>query len=128
VNYPKGYLGISHSYVSPAYITAYNSLYALEGVRVTGFDLTVPKYFNFFDIITQIESVPIGALNNQYPLFSEIHLRGELSTVSVSYRPYISTFMEYGGLSTTSVTLSAFNPTSDKFLSTSRYTPVNPFL
>ncbi len=118
VNFPKGYLGINYGYVGPTFPMSYSNL-KIEGIRVTGFDNTVTKYFNFYDIITQVESERIGTLNSQYPFFTAIHLQRPTSTITVKYLPYISSTTSYIITeSTINVTVSAFNASADAMFST----------
>ena len=124
VSFPKGYLGISYNYVGPTFPMTFSNL-NVGGVRVNAFDATVPKYFNFSDIITEIDGNRIGAMNSQFPFFTEVHLRRPTSTMQVKYIPYISSTTSYGNFeSTVTATLSVFNPANDVFLSTVHYYPV----
>ena len=91
----------------------------VEGVRITAFDLTVPKTFNFFDIITEVQSERIGQLNAQFPFFTAIHLQRPTSTITVKYLPWVSSTASYIATeSTTNVTVSAFNSNADVLFST----------
>ena len=124
VSFPKGYLGLNHSYVSPILPMIYSNL-KVEGVRITGFDGTVPQQFNFYDIITQVENERIGVLNNQFPFFTAIHLKRPTSTLTVKYLPWISSTGSYIATeSTVSVVLSAFNPAADVLFSSYRSQPI----
>lgn len=124
VNFPKGYVGISYNYVSPFLLMDYPELSTIEGIEVLGFDLSVPKYFNFYDIITEVQGTRIGNTNAAFPFFTEVHLERPTSTVTVKYRPYISsTNIYFSPESTISVTLSAFTSTSDTFLSSVHSSP-----
>lgn len=125
VQFPKGYLGVNHSYVGPTFPMAYSNL-KIEGVRISGFDNTVPKYFNFFDIVTQVESERIGQLNNQFPFFTAIHLQRPTSTITVKYLPWVSSTASYITTeSTITVTVSAFNSNADVQFSTYHRHPIS---
>jgi hypothetical protein len=124
VSYPKGYLGINYRYVGPTTVMSFPEL-KMEGIRITEFDSTVPKYFNFFDVITQVESEPIGQLNNEFPFFTAIHLRPPTSQINVTYLRYISSSLSYNTTPVTStITVSAFNPAFDVFFSSYHSSPV----
>jgi hypothetical protein len=89
----------------------------IEGIRVDSLDATiVPSKFNQYDIITQVEGNRIGVYNNQYPFFTEIHLRPPGTVVTVKYLPYNSISNTYGEETTKIITLSVFNSTNDIFL------------
>lgn len=122
VNYPKGYLGIVYEFVNFTYPMT-NPELKIEGVRVTDYDAGLtPRKFNVNDIITEVEGVRVGMMNNQFPLFTEIHLRTPGTAINVKYR--VSTGGVYGAELTKSVTLSAFPASKDVFLTNVRRTPV----
>ncbi len=124
VSFPKGYLGLNHSYVGPTLVMSYSNL-CIEGVRITGFDNTVPKTFNFYDIITEVQGERIGQMNAQYPFFTAIHLQRPTSTITMKFLPWVSSTASYIATeSTTSVTVSAFNATADVLFSTYRSQPL----
>ena len=125
VSYPKGYLGISTIEIN-ATNAVILGLTSVQGFYVNALDGFVsPAKFAIGDIIWSIESTPVGILNDQSPLFTEIQLRPPGTTINIGYRPSGS----YGSLLTKSVTLSSFNPARDFQFSTYRRTPVpNPFL
>ncbi len=124
VSFPKGYIGINHSYVGPIQPMFFSNL-KIEGVLVNGFDPTVPKYFNFSDIITQVNSERIGQLNSQFPFFTAIHLQRPTSTITVKYLPFVSSTNSYIATeSTVSVLVSAFNPAADVLFSSYHSKPV----
>ena len=124
VSFPKGYLGLNNSYVSPILPMSYSNL-KIEGVRITGFDPTVPKYFNFYDIITQVGSERIGQLNSQFPFFTAVHLTRPTSTLQVNYIPYVSSTNSYNSTeSSTIVTVSVFNPAADVLFSSYHSKPL----
>jgi len=113
VSYPKGYLGIRYDSVSlpTAVIFGINKV---EGYYVISLDGTIsPSKFNVNDIITEVNGVRVGVLNNQYPLFTEIQLRPPGTTINVKYRPNGSWNTEL----TKNVTLSTFNPNNDYLFS-----------
>lgn len=121
VSYPKGYLGIVYEFVNFTYPMT-NPELKIEGVRVTNYDAGLtPRKFNVGDIITEVEGVRIGMMNNQYPLFTEIHSRTPGTTLSVKYR--VPTGGTYGAELTKSVTLSAFPAGKDVFLTNVRREP-----
>jgi len=127
VSYPKGYLGItSYTFINLLYPMVYPGI-KIEGVEVLGLDSSISQAnFNRYDIITEVEGVRIGTLNNQFPLFSEIHLRSPGTSIQVKYRPWIES--SYGSELTKTITLSAMNPVYDKILGSSRRAHVNaPF-
>ena len=117
LNYPKGYLGITYDFVNFQYPMVYPEL-KIEGVRVTGLDNSIPAKFNLYDIITEIEGVRIGMMNNQYPLFSEIHLRPPGTSIQVKYRALSGS--TYGSELTKTISLSAFPSNKDIFLTNVR--------
>lgn len=124
LGFPKGYVGIGYDYVNPFLLMDYPELSTIEGIEVLSFDATVPKYFNFYDIITEVQGKRIGTTNNAYPFFTEVHLNRPTSTITMKYRPYISsTNSYYTPESTLSVTLSAFTSSSDTFLSSVHSSP-----
>ncbi len=124
VSFPKGYLGINNSYVSPTLPMSYSNI-KIEGVRITGFDPTVPKYFNFYDIITQVGSERIGQLNSQFPFFTAVHLTRPTSTLQVNYIRFVSSTNSYNSTeSSTIVTVSVFNPAADVLFSSYHSKPL----
>jgi S1-C subfamily serine protease len=123
VSFPKGYVGLSYSYISPFNLMDYPNLSTITGVRVLNFDTSVRKYFNFYDVITEVAGIPIGAQNDQYPFFTPIHLNPPGSTLMMKCRPYVSTTNSYIAESTIYVTLSTMTSTSDTFLSSIRAAP-----
>jgi S1-C subfamily serine protease len=124
VSFPKGYLGINYAYVD-ATLPMFYSNRVIEGIRITGFDPTVPKNFNFYDIITQIGSERIGQLNSQYPFFTAVHLTRPTSTLQVKYIPFVSSTNSYTSTeSSTIVTASVFNPAADVLFSSYHSKPL----
>jgi S1-C subfamily serine protease len=126
VSYPKGYLGINYRSIDPFDPMFYGGNLKTEGYRIQNFDPTISRTFNFGDIITEVESTRVGMLNNQFPLFTEIHMRPPGTTVNMKYRPYISSSVSYGAETATTVTLSPFNPANDVFLSSIVRHPYTP--
>jgi S1-C subfamily serine protease len=113
VSYPKGYLGIRYDSVSLP-IAVIFGINKVEGYYVISLDGTIsPSKFNVNDIITEVNGVRVGVLNNQYPLFTEIQLRPPGTTINVKYRPNGSWNTEL----TKNVTLSTFNPNNDYLFS-----------
>lgn len=110
VSYPKGYLGITYSYVSFLMPMTYPTL-KIEGIIVTALDNTITNKFNLNDIITEVEGNRIGMFNNQYPFATEIHLRQPGTTIQVKYRPFSGG--SFGSELTKTVTLETFNPAKD---------------
>ncbi len=124
VNFPKGYLGINYAYVD-ATLPMFYSNRVIEGIRITGFDPTVPKNFNFYDIITQIGAERIGQLNSQYPFFTAVHLTRPTSTLQVKYISFVSSTNSYNATeSSTIVTASVFNPAADVLFSSYHSKPL----
>ncbi len=123
VSYPKGYLGVAYSYISPFQLMDYPNLSTIQGIYITNFDRSIPKYFNFYDVITEVAGTPIGTTNNTFPFFTPIHLNPPGSTLFMKYRPYISSTNSYISESSIYVTLSAMTSTSDTFLSSIRAAP-----
>jgi len=120
VSYPKGYLGIRYNSVSLPVAVIYG-MSKVEGYYVQGLDGTiVPAKFSQNDVITEVEGVRVGVMNDQYPLFTEIQLRPPGSVISVKYRPSGAWSTEL----TKSVTLSPFNPANDYLFSNYRRQPV----
>ena len=118
VSYPKGYLGISYTSVNIVRATIFN-MTGVEGYYVTGLDGTIsPSKFNVNDVITEIEGVRLGILNNQFPLFTEVHLRPPGTVINVKYRPSGGTEL------TKSVTLSSFNNNNDYLFSNFHRSPI----
>jgi S1-C subfamily serine protease len=118
VNYPKGYLGISYTSVNIVRATIFG-MTGVEGYYVTGLDGSIsPANFNVNDVITEIEGVRLGIMNNQYPLFTEVHLRPPGTVVNVKYRP------NGGNELSKNVTLSSFNNTYDYLFSNYHRQPV----
>jgi S1-C subfamily serine protease len=110
LSYPKGYLGITYSYVSFLLPMSYPTL-KIEGILVTGLDNTITNKFNAYDIITEVEGNRIGMFNNQYPFATEIHLRQPGTSIQVKYRPFIGG--SFGSEISKTVTLETFNPAKD---------------
>ena len=119
LNYPKGYLGISYTNIN--IVSAVQlSMTGVEGYVVTGLDGTIsPSKFNINDVITEIEGVRVGVMNNQYPLFTEIHLRPPGTTINVKYRPNGGTEISKN------VVLSNFNSNNDYLFSNYHRQPFN---
>ncbi len=121
VSFPKGYLGIQYSPVDILIATILN-LSTVQGYRVIGLDSTiVPANFSIGDIITEIEGNKVGIMNNQYPLFTEIHLRTPGTSVQIKYRPNGNYTTEL----TKTVILSSFNSSNDYLFSNFHRTPIN---
>ena len=119
VNYPKGYLGITYTNISIVTATQFN-MTVIEGYYVTGLDGTIsPAKFSVNDVITEVEGVRVGVMNNQYPLFTEIHLRPPGTVINVKYRP------NGGSELSKSVTLSAFNSSNDYLFSNYHRQPIS---
>lgn len=116
VSYPKGYIGAYYTNVSFAIPMQYNGL-KIEGVRITSNDPTItPAKFNQYDIVTEISGNRIGALNTQYPFFTEVHLRPPGTVLNMRYLPYDSGTNTYGTETSKAVTLEVFNAANDVFL------------
>ena len=121
VSYPKGYLGISYNSVNLS-VAVILGMSSVEGYYVASLDGTIsPSKFNVNDVITEINGVRVGVMNNQYPLFTEIQLRPPGTVISVKYRPSGSWNTEL----TKNVTLSSFNPNNDYLFSNYRREAVN---
>ncbi len=113
VSFPKGYLGIQYDSIRIVEAAIY-SLPTVQGYIVTSLDGTiVPAKFSIGDIITEIEGVKVGIMNDQYPLFTEIHLRQPGTQVTVKYR----SSPNYNSELSKVVTLSSFNSAVDYPLS-----------
>jgi S1-C subfamily serine protease len=110
LSYPKGYLGITYSYVSFLLPMTYPTL-KIEGIIVTALDNTISNKFNINDIITEVEGNRIGMFNNQHPFATEIHLRQPGTSIQVKYRPFIGG--SFGPEVSKTVTLETFNPVKD---------------
>ena len=116
VSYPKGYVGAYYTNVTFIIPMQYSGL-KIEGVRITSNDVTItPAKFNQYDIVTEISGNRIGALNNQYPFFTEVHLRPPGTVLNMRYLPYNSGTNTYGAETSKAVTLEVFNPANDVFL------------
>jgi serine protease Do len=125
VSYPKGYLGIAYDSVNLP-VAVILGMSSVEGYYVASLDGTIsPSKFNVNDVITEINGVRVGVMNNQFPLFTEIQLRPPGTVISVKYRPNGSWNTEL----TKNVTLSSFNPNNDYLFSNYRRDAVNiPYL
>jgi hypothetical protein len=125
VNYPKGYLGLVYQNIGVTDLMTYPALKKIEGIKVTGLDPTiVPARFSTNDVITEVEGVRIGQMNQQVPFFSEIHLRRPTSTITVKYIPWDTNTNNYLSETSKSVTLATFNPARDMMFSNVRYFPL----
>lgn len=125
VSYPKGYTGVFYSNVNFYLAMVYGI--KIEGVRVDSLDPTiVPAKFNQYDIITEVAGNRIGAYNNQYPFFTEIHLRPPGTVVNVKYLPYNSATSSYGAETTKTITLNVFNSANDVFIKNVHRQPYTP--
>ena len=124
LQYPKGYLGIIYNIVTV--IDAMKFGINIQGIRITNFDGTIPAQFNQFDIITEIDGIPIGIYNNQSPFFTEIHLRRPGTTINVKYLPYNAMTGRYNQVTSKNLTIQPINSIYDVFgipVSQMPYTP-----
>jgi S1-C subfamily serine protease len=124
LEYPKGYVGVEYENVT--FQDAMDYSIKIKGVKVLGIPTGTigTAKFAVGDIITEIQSppigatgpptgnyVPIGVYNTQYPFFTEIHLRQPGTELSVRY-------LQSGAYSTQltkSITLDAFPSNQDVF-------------
>ena len=124
LEYPKGYLGIVYSIVSA--VMAMEFQINLQGILITNFDTSIIAQFNRFDIITEIDGIPIGVYNNQSPFFTEIHLRRPGTTINVKYLPYNTMTRRYNAETSKILTIQPINSIYDVFgipVSQMPYTP-----
>jgi hypothetical protein len=82
----------------------------IQGAYISDLDLS-GSASNLFkqEIILEIEGVKIGQMNNQFPLFTEIHLRTPGTPVSIKTRYINSTT-----ITTKTIILLPVNPIRDK--------------
>ena len=86
VSFPKGYLGAFYRYVNSILASSTLPTILMQGVRILQLDpLGAPENLAVGDIILEIDGLKIGKLNNQVPLFSEIHLRRPGAIVTIKY-------------------------------------------
>ncbi len=110
LNYPKGYMGILYNPIDFTDALMLG-LSKVEGCAV--FNSINPPYisanFDEGDIILSIDGVSLGVLNDQFPLFTAVHLKPPGTVVSVSYRPVGN----YSTILSKNVTLTTFPPQYD---------------
>jgi S1-C subfamily serine protease len=120
IDFPKGYLGIEYTALSVA-LAINLGVPVVEGYYVTGLDGTITPKFDIGDVIVEVAGTKVGIMNDQFSLFTEVHLIPPATSIQVKYRPAATPT----SVLVKNITTDPFNPARDVFLNNYHREPVD---